>query len=155
MVHLASVVIAVVALQAPPPSADWPALTGRWEGEGTFQGQPASGTITWEGVLAGRFERLAIALSLGNRVVFEGHAYYDLRPTEPIRGSWFDSQGASYPISATFGGDSLVALWGSNPAQPSGRSVYRVAGDRLVVSDYVSKAGEWRQFARLEYRRLQ
>lgn len=105
MIQLASIVLTLAALQAQLPRPDWPALAGRWEGAGAFQGQPASGTIVWEAVLAGKFQRLTIALSLGDRVVFEGHAYYDVAPGEPIRGSWFDSQGSSYPIGATFEGD--------------------------------------------------
>jgi len=153
MHSLAPILVAVTMLAGSRPAADWTALSGRWEGSGTFQGKPATGTIHWEGVLAGKFKRLGIQLSLDEKVVFEGHACYDLRPGDPIRGSWFDSQGSSYPIKAKMDGDSLVALWGMDPAEPSGRSVYQLTGDKLLVTDYLRRSGEWRQFARLEYRK--
>ncbi len=145
--------LAAVVLLSPSHAVDWNQLSGRWEGTGTFQGKPAAGAIHWEGVLAGKFKRLGIALSLDHRVIFEGHAYYDLKPGSEIRGSWFDSQGSSYPIRATMSGDSLVALWGNDLAQPTGRSVYHLSGETLVVTDYISRSGEWRQFAKLEYTR--
>lgn len=147
--------LALVLLLPLSPPVDWSRFSGRWEGSGTFQGKPATGAIHWEGVLSGKFQRLGIALSLDNRVTFEGHAYYDLKPGAEIRGSWFDSQGFSYPIKATMSDDSLVALWGIDPAQPNGRSVYQLTGDNLLVSDYILRSGEWKQFARIEYRRTQ
>ena len=152
---MAPIWLAALLLLPARPSVDWSQLSGRWEGSGIFQGKPATGTIHWEGVLSGKFKRLGIALSLDNRVIFEGHAYYDLKPGSAIRGSWFDSQGFSYPIKATMSGDSLVALWGNDPAQPNGRSVYHLSGTNLLVTDYVLRSQEWRQFARIEYRRTE
>ena len=153
MNRLTPIFAAATLLLAPRPTVDWTALSGRWEGSGTFQGQPATGRIHWEGVLGGKFKRLGIALSLDSTVIFEGHAYYDLRPGEPIRGSWFDSQGSSYPIRATMEGDSLVAFWGMDPSAPTGRSVYHLTGEKLLVTDYRARDREWRPFARLEYRK--
>src|SRR5215475_11911869 len=118
MKRLAPVCLALTWLLLPSHSVDWGQLNGRWEGKGTFQGKAATGAVHWEGVLGGKFKRLGIALSLDNQVIFEGHAYYDLKPGSEIHGSWFDSQGSSYPIRATMDGDSLVALWGNDPAKP-------------------------------------
>jgi hypothetical protein len=131
--------------------ADVTRFVGKWSGEGTFQGKAATGAMEWESVLTSRFVRLRIEIALGGQRIFEGHAYY---AGTPPRGTWFDSQGASYKIESEFAGDSLVSTWGPDLSRPLGRSVYRLTGtDRMTVTDYLNRSGSWTEFARIEYRR--
>jgi hypothetical protein len=65
---------------------------------------------------------------------FEGRGFY--RPDGAIwRGQWFDSTGATRPLSGTVTGTTLVTEWGDD-ATERGRTTYRLeavdslAGDR-------------------------
>jgi len=148
----ALVLVAVItSLGWSSPPADVTRLVGKWSGEGTFQGKAATGSMEWESVLASRFVRLRIEIALGGQRIFEGHAYYS---GTPPKGTWFDSQGASYRIESEFAGDSLVSTWGPDLTRPLGRSVYRLDGpDRMTVTDYLNRSGSWTEFARIDYRR--
>jgi hypothetical protein len=137
-------------------SNPWDRLVGEWRGEGRFLGGVARGEIRWEPVLGGRFVRLTVRVTVardGADRVFEGHGYY-ARSVEPrTTGTWFDVEGHVYPIAAELSEGEVRADWG--PAgSVTGRSVYRVDGETLVVTDSAREAdGTFREFGAITYRR--
>jgi hypothetical protein len=127
-------------------------LEGTWAGDGRFMGNAARLELRYEWVLNGKFLRLSLKndskTPAGERQVFEGHAYYELKSDNTISGAWFDSRGVSFALKGSFEGDALTVLWG-NPGQEQGKSVYRlVDSGTLEVIDLVQlKDGTFRQFA--------
>jgi len=136
----------------PPAAGPFDPLIGEWRGSGTLQGNTVEAEMSWQSVLSGRHVRLTTRFLAGERVLFEGHAYY--QPGEAIRGVWFDSAGHVYPITAEARESALVSDWG-DPAIERGRSIYTLdAPDQLTVVDAVrGEDGELREFARVTYRR--
>jgi hypothetical protein len=126
-------------------------LEGVWVGEGKFMGNSARLELKYEWVLNGKFLRLSLKnesrTAGGERQVFEGHVYYEVKGDGSIAGTWFDSRGVSFAVKGSFEGDVLTVLWGS-AATEQGKSVYRlVDASTLEVSDSVMlKDGKWREF---------
>ena len=132
-------------------------LTGQWTGAGVVNNSQVSAKAEFAFVLANRFTRLAYTFTVaGVGGVFEGHAYYACAKDFPsCRGNWFDSQGSAHVLTATRTADTLTSEWGDGTT-PRGRTEYRLTGpSTLVVTDWVrTAAGEWRQFGKVEYRRM-
>ncbi|MCM3873989.1 MAG: hypothetical protein ND895_25150 [Pyrinomonadaceae bacterium] len=127
-------------------------LEGNWQGEGKSMGTSARMQMKWEWVLGKKFLRLSLKNEMqgatGN-TAFEGHAYYRLSGGGKCEGKWFDSRGASFPISCNIEGEALTALWGT-PEQEQGKSVYSFleAGKLEVVDSVMDKSGKWKEFGR-------
>ncbi len=158
---LTSVFLAVVTL-VPQPGvpASGPVLarlTGQWTGSGVVNSAQVSAKAGFGPVLANRFTRLTYTFTVaGVGDVFEGHAYYACaKDAGTCRGNWFDSQGSAHVLTATEAGEALTSEWGDGTT-PRGRTEYRLTGpSTLVVTDWVRTAiGDWRQFGKVEYRRL-
>jgi len=128
-------------------------LAGRWTGAGTVNGQAVRAQAEFDRVLAGRFTRLQYRFNTGDRLLFEGHAYYTCDAAK-CRGSWFDSQGSLHVLTGTLTADALTSEWGDGTT-PRGRTEYKLtAATTLVVTDWIrTAAGDWREFGKVEYRR--
>lgn len=129
-------------------------LTGRWQGQGTLQGNPVEAELAWEPVLGGRHVRMTYRAFQGEQTLFEGHAYY--RPGESVRGVWFDSAGHIYEIRAKAGARELVSEWG-DPEIERGQSTCSLGADEVltVVDAVFTPEGALREFARITYRRAE
>lgn len=128
---------------------------GSWSGNGKFFGMDATTQAKWERVLGGKFLRLAISYEMktpdGKAQKFEGIGYYQLKDGK-YEGHWFDSQGNSYPLTATFENESLTSLWGE-PGKSEGKSIYRInSADKTieVVDATKQKDGNWKEFSRFK-----
>lgn len=146
---MAKALAAIVLLAAAPQSStlDW--LSGSWNGTGTVHGAPSTATLEVAPALGSKFVELRYRFTTtGARpFTFEGRGFY--RPDAAgWHGQWFDSTGATRPISGTVAGYTLTSEWG-DAASERGRSTYRRESmDRLDVTDEVlRKDGKWRVFA--------
>jgi len=139
--------------QAPAGALDW--LHGRWAGTGTVQDSASAATLEVATTLGGRFVELRYAFTTHAErpFRFEGRGFY--RPDGAIwRGQWFDSTGATRPLSGTVTGTTLVTEWGDD-ATERGRTTYRLeAVDSLEVTDEVLRRdGLWHVFASHQFTR--
>ena len=150
----AAVALAALALAAPAAMAQDPAgsldwLHGSWSGTGTVQGAPSEATLEVAPALGGRFVELRYRFATqGERPFrFEGRGFYRAEGAG-WRGQWFDSTGATRPLSGTVAGSTLTTEWG-DAATEQGRTTYRLeATDALQVTDEVLRRdGQWHVFA--------
>lgn len=152
-VSLSVVLLFFHTAEASPSDLFLNRFQGTWQGDGKSLGMSARLQMKWEWVLRSKFLRLSLKNEMqraaGQTQVFEGHAYYQSVGEGKYEGKWFDSQGASFSISANIEGDALTALWGS-PGQEHGKSVYRFmeAGKLEVVDSVRQKDGTWKEFGR-------
>lgn len=81
------------------------------------------------------------------RQVFEGEAIYERSAEGAFTATWWDTQGAKHPITASVSEDgrSLAALWG-----PSGKTVYSLQpnGELHVIDSIKRRDGTWSEFGR-------
>jgi hypothetical protein len=142
-----------LAWAAPPQAPIIDRLAGQWSGEGTVNGQRVRADAVFDVVLQGRFTRLQYRFVAGP-ATFEGHGYYTCE-REKCRGQWFDSQGSQHLLSCVQEANSFTAEW-STGTTPRGRTEYKLASaTTLVVTDWIrTPAGEWREFGRVEYKRV-
>ena len=79
---------------------------GSWEASGVTFGMPSQLVMKWETTLAGKYTRITYKMVMhptkGDDQVFEGEALYKLLKENDYSATWFDSQGAMHPITATF-----------------------------------------------------
>ncbi|HXV85324.1 MAG TPA: hypothetical protein VD793_01430 [Gemmatimonadales bacterium] len=145
-----------------PQSAACPwglnAFLGTWAGEGTNGGQQADFRLEWRCAL--RDHHLSLTYWFARRTAgstpFEGLAWYRPHATASpgYAGTWFDSQGNTYRLSARLRGDSLVVEWGEG-SPVRGQSSYVLGPDgTLMVEDAVQgRDGRWSAFNRSLLRR--
>ena len=150
---MTAVLLWVWIASAPPQPTTMDRLVGRWTGTGTVNGQNVRAQAEFDRPLAARFTRLQYRFQTGDRLLFEGHAYYAC-DTAKCRGNWFDSQGSLHVLNAAITPDALTSEWGDGTT-PRGRTEYKLTGaTTLVVTDWIRTAtGEWREFGRVEYRK--
>lgn len=120
--------------QEPPGGLDW--FHGRWAGAGTVQGAPSEAALEVAPVLAGRFVELRYSFETkGERPFrFEGRGFYRA-DGDAWRGQWFDSTGATRPLTGTVHrllADHAMGRRGdrAGPHHLSPRSRRRPASDR-------------------------
>ncbi|MBP6822035.1 MAG: hypothetical protein KA368_10860 [Acidobacteria bacterium] len=147
----------LAGFSAQAQKADEPlkAFEGAWTGSGKFFGMDATTQARWERLLGGKFLRLTISYEMktpdGKAQKFEGIGYYQSKGGK-YEGHWFDSQGNSYPLTATFESDTLTSLWGE-PGKSEGKSTYRInAAEKTleVVDATKQKDGSWKEFSRFK-----
>lgn len=161
---LAGLLAAIAPLAAEPPdapvaAAPTPSLAawhGRWAGEGTAFGKPATATMTIEPAPGGDATMLAYRLSIGGSppIRYSAEAIYRVDAKARVSGTWTDGSGRKRPVGGRLSGLEWVSNWGSADVE-IGRSTYRlIEADLLVVSDSVLQDdGSWRVFSMLRYRR--
>ncbi len=145
----ASVALVATAAAADEPAGELDWFHGRWAGAGTVQGMPSEATLEVAPALGGRFVELRYRFrTTGERAfVFEGRGFYR-KEADGWRGQWFDSAGATRPLTGTAAETSLTTEWGDAETE-QGRTTYRLeAGDTLQVTDEVLRGdGKWYVFA--------
>jgi hypothetical protein len=134
------------------PSPYLCAFSGYWTADGTSFGKPSRVTMRWQAVLGGSFARIDYRIQTKGEAgqVFEGVGFYRPRKSGAFDGTWFDSQGATHPLKATFTGAKLTTHWGID-GQTRGRTTYTLLDDeRVEVVDEIhdKKAGAWKEFSR-------
>jgi hypothetical protein len=92
------------------------ALTGRWEGEGTFLGAKATASYEWERTLGGRAVTLRYQVRRGGKTVFEGHGYYRADGS----GAWHDSEGNDYAVTWKATEQGVASTWGEGGSSEYG-----------------------------------
>lgn len=142
------------ALAEESPAAGFFAqLAGDWQGTGEVRGMASVQQMSWQPVLDGSFLRLTfdnrMSAADGKEWQFQAHGYYRIQDDGTITGTWFDSRGASFPLSGTVDdGSTMTIQWGTGDTE-RGRSSYRLAAGELEVTDEVlSREGDWRIFGR-------
>jgi hypothetical protein len=147
-------VSATAFAQEPAASLDW--LHGEWAGTGTVQGAPSEATLVVSPALEGRFVELRYGFTTQGerRFRFEGRGFYRAEASG-WRGQWFDSTGATRPLSGTVAGATLTTEWGE-AATERGRTTYRLEPpNALEVTDEVLRGdGRWHVFARHRMTRI-
>jgi hypothetical protein len=150
------VLLAGIPVQAQKADAALNGFVGGWTGSGKFFGMDATAQAKWEQVLGGKFLRLNISYEMkmpdGKAQRFDGIGYYQNKGGGKYEGRWLDSQGNSYPITATFENGTLTSLWGE-PGKSEGKSTYEVntTDQRLEVTDSTKqKDGSWKEFSRFK-----
>ncbi|QLC25122.1 DUF1579 domain-containing protein [Parasphingopyxis algicola] len=144
----------VFAQQAEDDFAHW--FAGEWRGAGTVSGNASRATLDVAPALGGRFLELDYHFTAfapeGSTTRFAGRGFYRMDGDEAWTGHWFDSSGAVHVLSAVLDGEAWMARWGEN-----GRSEYhRIDADRLeVVDSYRAADGDWTEFARISYTRIE
>ncbi len=136
------VALTPVALAGEAPASNFlQGLAGDWRGTGVVQEMPADIRMTWEAALDGQFTRLTLdnrmTGSEGKTWHFKSQAYYQVLKDGTIAGHWFDSNGASLPVTGEVEGDAMIILWGTETSPERGRSTYRLSAGELVVTDEV------------------
>ena len=127
-------------------------LFGTWRGEGIVGTLPSKVEMTWSPAIDGRFVRLSwkndMTSKTGDPLHFEGEGTYRPMPDADGNhtGTWFDSQGKTYPLFGRVAGDSLTTIWG-NEGNTQGRTTYRfVAKGTARVHDEIRSGGTWQSF---------
>ncbi len=152
-----TLVILLASFSAQAQKADDPLnrFEGAWVGNGKFFGMDATTQAKWERLLGGKFLRLTISYEMktpdGKAQKFEGIGYYQLKGGK-YEGRWLDSQGNSYPLTATFEDETLTSMWGE-PGKSEGKSTYRInSADKTleVVDATKQKDGSWKEFSRFK-----
>jgi len=130
-------------------------LVGEWTAPCDAWGTPAQCRLTWSAGHHAKQYRLGYLISAkeGRKTLFEGSATYQSGDAS-LEGFWADSNGALHPIFARWEGGELISHWG-HPSTEQGRSHYKLNGDdSLTVTDWVLTREGWREFMRVEYRRM-
>ncbi len=147
-------VLAGPSIQAQKMDDALTGVGGGWSGSGKFFGMDATAQAKWEQVLGGKFLRLHISYEMktpdGKAQQFEGIGYYQSKGEGKYEGRWLDSQGNSYPITATFENSTLTSLWG-DAGKSEGKSTYRINSVEKtleVVDATKQKDGNWKEFSR-------
>ncbi len=129
-------------------------LNGYWHTEGKAFGHKADIIMEWKPVLEGAFYQISYKItnklpSQNNLQVFSGIGYYKAIDSTHFEGTWFDSQGAIHPLSASCDDSSLTTLWGK-PETQLGKTIYRfVSVDSVEITDFIMKKDStWREFSR-------
>lgn len=150
-----TVMLAGTVVQAQKSEDPLNRFEGSWSGNGKFFGMDATTQAKWERLLGGKFLRLVITYEMktpdGKSQKFEGIGYYQSKGGK-YEGHWFDSQGNSYPLAATFENEALTSLWGE-PGKSDGKSTYRInSTDKTleVVDATKQKDGSWKEFSRFK-----
>jgi len=126
-------------------------ILGQWEAKGKSFGLPSETTMIWERALSGKFVRLIYRIVMhpdqGTDQIFEGEAMYKNSGVNSFTATWFDSQGAIHPITATHDESTLISLWGTPNTTSQGKTIYTLKEGTLEVEDFImTKDGEWKQF---------
>lgn len=147
----------VAAQDAAPPStrSSFPIFFdffGTWRGEGVVATWPSKIEMTWAPIIDGRFIRVTwkndMISKSGDPQRFEGEGTYRPMPDADNNhtGTWFDSQGMTYPLYGRVAGDSLTTNWG-NEGGMQGRTTYRLVDrNTMRVRDEVRRDGKWNNF---------
>lgn len=153
------IVLLLVVVEASAQSESFLSrLQGSWQGEGTTLGMSSRLQIKWEWVLESKFLRLSLRNEMSTRSdqtqIFEGQALYRATGTNKYEAHWFDSRGLTFPIKASVGNDTLVALW--TETSEEGRSSYRLIDARTmeVIDSVKQKDGTWREFSKVIMKRI-
>lgn len=129
-------------------------LQGTWQGTGKVNGRDSTVVMTWEPIHGGKHYKLDFRNELEGGFLFEGTALYSPMPGGAFTGHWVDSTGMTRPIGASFTDSTLISLWGT-PESEEGKTEYRLTGiDSMLVLDSVKTKEGWREFGRVEYRRV-
>lgn len=124
-------------------------LGGEWSGRGRFMGNDAAYRLEVAPALDGRFVRMSVRYTwrdaAGAEAAFAGEALYPAQASGMARGFWFDSEGHQFSTSAYREAGALIVHWGDGAL--AGRTVYRLSGNALEVSDSFKQEGKWQTFS--------
>lgn len=128
-----------------------------WKGSGTLMNAPASFEMHWQWTLDSHFLKLEFqnkrSSKNGDEIIFKAHAYYKLENDSLLTGTWFDSRGINFPLSAKMTDTNLTVEWGAEAIE-QGKTVYalKLPGE-LKVTDFILQDGEYVKFGEASYRK--
>ena len=131
------------------PSLDW--MVGGWHGTGLFFGRPSEVTLDVRRVAADRAIAIDYRVTVAARdtapaISFAGHAFYRASAGPLWAGRWVDNQGSIRDLAGLLDGAAMTTMWG-DPSTEIGRTIYRIEGDALTITDAVLRGDTYSPFA--------
>lgn len=140
-------------------------LMGTWTGKGVSFGFPAKISMTWQPEMQFQYMKLIYRLEMrptdSTTKTFDGEAIYkplqqaSKNQEKTYQGSWHDSQGEQYNITATAHGNSLESIWGDTSDKMVKTTYTLLDANHVEIADFIRKAdGTWKELSRNTVQRV-